>query len=141
MYKYYFTLVNFLKQLSCCCLQTVHSWSLTINEENDPLVILRDNRGGKQRDSFYDMFPDLETEAKMFSIANSSKKSSLFTTQTLAMFINERYTELTGEAFESGEFIRSLSSCRIDLIRWGAKFSKNKKRPYFSGHERDDVVA
>ena len=31
-------------------------------------------------------------------------------------------------------------SCRADLIRWGAKWDHNKNRPYFEGHERDDVV-
>lgn len=29
---------------------------------------------------------------------------------------------------------------RADLKSWGYKFCKNKKRPYFEGHEREDVV-
>ena len=28
----------------------------------------------------------------------------------------------------------------MDLRRWGAKFEANSRRPYFEGHERDDVV-
>jgi hypothetical protein len=48
---------------------------------------------------------------------------------------------MTDIELKNGELIRSVSSCRYDLKRWGAKFSKNQKRPYFEGHERDDVVA
>jgi hypothetical protein len=29
---------------------------------------------------------------------------------------------------------------RLDLARWGAKWGKNSKKPYFIGHEREDVV-
>jgi hypothetical protein len=36
--------------------------------------------------------------------------------------------------------IRSENSCRRDLLKWGAKYEKIKKRPYFHGHERPDVV-
>ncbi|CAF3889700.1 unnamed protein product, partial [Rotaria sp. Silwood1] len=37
-------------------------------------------------------------------------------------------------------YVRSERSCRLDLKKWGAKFEKNSQRPYFEGHERDDVV-
>ena len=30
---------------------------------------------------------------------------------------------------------------RLDLANWGAKWDANGKRPYFVGHEREDVVA
>ena len=36
--------------------------------------------------------------------------------------------------------VQTENSCRRDLLKWGAKFVKNKKRPYFFGHERPDVV-
>jgi len=29
---------------------------------------------------------------------------------------------------------------RLDLARRGAKWGKNSKKPYFIGHEREDVV-
>lgn len=35
---------------------------------------------------------------------------------------------------------RSEESCRADLLGWGARWESNKNRPYFEGHERDDVV-
>ncbi len=50
------------------------------------------------------------------------------------MFIKGDY-----EAF-SNDLIRSERSCRLDLPRWGAKFEASSQRPYFEGHERDDVV-
>ncbi len=39
-----------------------------------------------------------------------------------------------------GELIRSVSSCNIDVLKWGARWDDNKNRPYFEGHEREDVV-
>lgn len=36
--------------------------------------------------------------------------------------------------------IRSFESCRTDLLKWGARVDKNSNRPYFEGHERQDVV-
>ena len=38
------------------------------------------------------------------------------------------------------QLVRSEESCRIDILKWGAKFEKNSNRPYFEGHEREDVV-
>jgi hypothetical protein len=29
---------------------------------------------------------------------------------------------------------------RFDMKNWGYKWKKNKKRPFFEGHEREDVV-
>lgn len=59
----------------------------------------------------------------------------------LAQFINTKYYELNyiGEQLRGG-YIRSERSCRLDLRRWGAKYEANAQRPYFEGHERDDVV-
>jgi hypothetical protein len=41
---------------------------------------------------------------------------------------------------DENESIRSFSSLRLDLCRWGVKWTKNGKKPYFIGHEREDVV-
>ncbi|CAF4225149.1 unnamed protein product [Rotaria magnacalcarata] len=38
------------------------------------------------------------------------------------------------------EFVCEVKSCRLDLRRWGARFESNSQRPYFEGHERQDVV-
>jgi hypothetical protein len=60
----------------------------------------------------------------------------------LAKFINKRFFELYGDSFKEdfGELIRSEESCRTDLLRWGARWDSNTKRPYFEGHEREDVL-
>jgi hypothetical protein len=34
----------------------------------------------------------------------------------------------------------SEEGCRVDLLKWGGKWDKNKNRPYFEGNEREDVV-
>ena len=48
---------------------------------------------------------------------------------------------LTGIKKDSNDsLIRSVKSCRLDLRRWGARFGSNSQRPYFEGHERQDVV-
>ncbi|CAM4845696.1 unnamed protein product [Rotaria magnacalcarata] len=36
--------------------------------------------------------------------------------------------------------VRSVESCKLDLRRFGAKFTANSSRPYFLGHERENVV-
>ncbi|CAF1560638.1 unnamed protein product, partial [Didymodactylos carnosus] len=100
-----------------------------------------DLRGGKQTDSFYDTFPEIEADAKAFVVQACSQKSGEFKALDLAQFIDEKYYELTGIKKQIGDdFIRSERSCRLDLRRWGAKFEANSQRPYFEGHESDDVV-
>ena len=37
--------------------------------------------------------------------------------------------------------VRSEEAVRLDLLRWGASYDPNTKRPYFEGHESQDVVA
>jgi hypothetical protein len=36
--------------------------------------------------------------------------------------------------------VRSAESCRLDLRRFGSKLTANAGRPYFLGHEREDVL-
>jgi hypothetical protein len=54
--------------------------------------------------------------------------------------VNERFQDLSGETLDVNESIRSDASLRLDMCRWGAKWAKNGKKPYFIGHEREDVV-
>ncbi|CAF5216881.1 unnamed protein product, partial [Rotaria magnacalcarata] len=63
------------------------------------------------------------------------------TSMDLALFIDTAYYETIGITKDTdSELIRSVSSCRNDLRRWGATFKENGARPYFEGHERQDVV-
>jgi hypothetical protein len=73
-----------LDNLNCVSVKRVHPWALTLFEENDCSVILKDLRGGYRNEPFYDMYPDLELKAKDFSLIETSKKSSLFSVQILA---------------------------------------------------------
>ena len=120
--------------------ETAHKWAkVFINYDRE--VFDEQGRGGKHCSSFYDMFPDLETEAKVFAFESCSQKSADFTTLDLANFIDTKFYEITQTVKVTDVLVRSVESCRLDLRRWGAKFRPNSQRPYFEGHERPDVVA
>ena len=91
-------------------------------------------------DDFYHIYPEIKAEAMVYAQKRMKDKIANFKSRDLANFINETYTKLTGEVFEDGVFLRSERSCRRDLLKWGAKYECNKKRPYFEGHERSDVL-
>lgn len=99
-----------------------------------------DGRGGKQIAAFYDVYPELEIQGRRFAIEGASRKSASFTVQELAEYVDQQYYSLTGEAKETDELIRSVQSLRLDLRRWGIYYASNKLRPFFIGHERQDVV-
>jgi hypothetical protein len=43
-----------------------------------------------------------------------------FKAKELADFINEKYEEASGVKLSEGVIIRAESSCRRDLLKWGA---------------------
>lgn len=131
---------EFLKNIGFMTAETSHKWA-TVFVKGDYEEFSNDLRGGKQSDSFYDTFPEIEADARSFVVQACSQKSGDFKAADLAQFIDETYYELTGIKKQSGDdLIRSERSCRLDLRRWEAKFEANSQRPYFEGHERDDVV-
>lgn len=100
-----------------------------------------DGRCYGRLDSFYDIYPDIEHEARTWAIIQSSYKSSNFSPMDLANFITNLYKkEPNAIELDENELIRSESSCRGDLIKWGFYLGNNSNRPYFEGHEREDVV-
>jgi hypothetical protein len=120
--------------------ETAHKWTkVFIN--NDLEVFDEQGRDGNNCGSFYDMFPEIETEAKVFAFESCSHKSADFTALDLANFIDTKFYEISQTAKVTDVLVRSVESCRLDLRRWGAKFQPNSQRPYFEGHERPDVVA
>ena len=128
-----------LKACNLMTARTTKFWlSKYINEEYDGLYT--DGRSCHRTDFFYDMYPDIKTEAKIYSMSQSEDKSS-FTTLKLVEHIKNLYIEETEEHFEENEIVRSESSCRRDLLDWGFYLGSNFNRSYFEGHERDDVVA
>ena len=138
---------SILQTVNLLSIPHCHSWLTTfIDEDFNALCIMRDDRGKYRRNQFYETFPFLESQAKSFAFQSATSKTCRFDIYKLASFVNERFKELypiEAEAFRQEKpfgMIRSVESCRVDLISWGAKWDKNKNRPYFEGHEREDVV-
>lgn len=130
-----------LKILNLLNIQNCHEWVNTIIDEDDLCVILRETRGAYKRTLFYEFFPELEKDAKAFILSKCTSKESSFDAQALAKFVDERFREICPENdLSPDELVRSIESCRVDLLKWRARWDKNTNRPYFEGHERDDVV-
>ncbi|CAM2708841.1 unnamed protein product [Rotaria socialis] len=119
--------------------KTCHKWTnISVNKDFDEFTI--DERGGKRGDSFWDCYPDSELEAKQFVYQECSKTEAAFTVETLARFVDQRFDELNNLKKIDQQLVRSVESCRLDLRRFGVKFTANSSRSYFLGHEREDVV-
>ncbi|CAF4222987.1 unnamed protein product, partial [Rotaria sordida] len=100
-----------------------------------------EGRGGKRTSSFYDIFPDIESLAKAYSVRRCTAKAADFDAFELSKFIDDQFYILTRiKKNVNDPLIRSVESCRLGLRRWGARFESNSQRPYFEGHERPDVV-
>ncbi len=54
-----------------------------------------ENRGGKHTSSFYECFPEIEIEAKLFAHRGCAQKSAVFTAIDLARCIDQKFYELT----------------------------------------------
>lgn len=134
--------LNVLNLLSA---QSCGEWILTMIDEDDLTSILRDKRGNHKKVGFYELFPDFEIEVKAYAIKRATEKKCDFDSKDLAKYVDNRFREIIKESneeygFDPNKLVRSEESCRADLLKWGAKFEKNKSRPYFEGHERTDVV-
>jgi hypothetical protein len=131
---------EFFKNIGALTTETANKWaniflSGSFNE------FVGEGRGGKHIPSFYDVFPDIELSAKNYSVQRCAAKAADFDAFELAKFIDEQFYMLTGIKKNPDDSpIRSVKSCRLDLRRWGARFESNSQRPYFEGHERQDVV-
>ena len=102
------------------------------HEHIDICVILRDRRKGHKNNAFYEEYPDIESRAKAFAMEQASSKKASFRIQDLADFIDKTFREEYGQVleefgFDSNKQVRSIESCPVDLLKWGAKFEN-----YFS---------
>jgi hypothetical protein len=119
---------------------TANKWAeIFVNGDLDEF--LKDERGGKRGDSFFDLYPELEVDAKLFVADACSRKSADFRSIDLANYIDSSYYKLTNRTKCQNELIRSEKMCRWDLRRWGYRFDLNTQRPYYKGHDRADVLA
>ena len=131
---------DFLKSIGALTLKRARHWSRSFIEGHlDDFVI--DGRGGKHTDSFYDVYPELETDAKSFAVVQCGQKNAAFTVADLASYVDKRFYEINNMIKSDSCLVRSVESCRLDLRRWGACFENNTNRPYFEGHDRPDVLA
>jgi hypothetical protein len=131
---------DFFKVIGALTTRTAHKWAVAfLSGDFDEFI--SEGRGGKHIPSFYDVFPDIELLAKGYSLERCAAKAADFDAFELAKFINEQFYILNDIQKDPDDpLIRSVKSCRLDLRRWGARFESNSKRPYFEGHERQDVV-
>jgi hypothetical protein len=131
---------DFFKKTGALTIKTANKWAnIFLSGSFDEFV--NEGRGGKHVPSFYDVFFDIELSAKNYSIQRCAAKAADFDAFELAKFIDEQFYMLTDIKKDSNDsLIRSVQSCRLDLRRWGARFESNSQRPYFEGHERQDVV-
>ena len=123
-----------LRRVGAYRCETAHKWTQAFLSGNIE-TFLDDGRGGKHSDAFYDIFPELEIEAKSCIIKACSGKTADFTVADLAKLVVSEHHEVTGIVKVDAALICSEQSCRPDLRRWGARFEANSQRPYFEGHE------
>ena len=77
---------------------------------------------------------------KLFTIEKVSEKSSKFTVQLLQNFSLEKLQEHDGIKFEEFKKYISIRCLTKLLYEWGFVWGKNNLRPFFEGHENEDVV-
>ena len=86
---------EYLKSIGFMTAKTSHKWA-TVFIKGDYEEFSNGLRDGKQTDSFYDTFPELEADARAFVVQACSRKSGEFKALDLAQFIDEKYYEVTG---------------------------------------------
>lgn len=67
-----------LNDIELMAIQKCHSWVLTIFDEADPCVVLRDKRGSHKHISFFERFPELEKVAKAFALSKACQNNCSF---------------------------------------------------------------
>ena len=101
---------EFMLKIGAMRCMTANKWA-EIFTDGDFDLFMKDERGGKRRDSFYDVYPEIEIDAKLFVADASSKKSAYFTSIDLAKHINTLYYKLTNTTNNQNELIRSERMC------------------------------
>jgi hypothetical protein len=87
---------SFLKDIGGLSAQSCNKWSRILIEE-DLEEFLEDNRGGKHSESFFDVYPELESLAKLYAVEACTRKAASFTCSELAEYLDDQYYEVTGE--------------------------------------------
>ena len=74
---------EFMKQIGCTIIKTAHKWS-QIFVGGDYEGFERDNRGGKRFDAFFDLYPEIETGARIYAVNMCKQRSASFSVHDLA---------------------------------------------------------
>ncbi|CAF1128623.1 unnamed protein product, partial [Brachionus calyciflorus] len=79
------------------------------------------------------------SQINCMSDKSAAKQLFKFKTEPLVDLVEDG-RELTKSSDSVNNLIRSERMVRNDLKAWGYEYKRNSKRPYFLGHERQDVV-
>ncbi|CAF1565389.1 unnamed protein product [Rotaria magnacalcarata] len=85
---------NLLTGIGAYRCETAHKWA-DVFMSNDIEVFEDEGRGGKHHETFYGIFPELGTDAKLFTIESCSRKSADFTGTDLANYVDAKFYEIT----------------------------------------------
>lgn len=83
---------DFLQQIASTRCATAYKWA-KINLTGDLIEFNLDNRRDNLFESFYDIFPEIENDAKLFATDGCQKKT--FDLNDLRNFIDSKFYELT----------------------------------------------
>ncbi|CAF0961584.1 unnamed protein product, partial [Didymodactylos carnosus] len=79
-------------------------------------------RGGKRGDSFWNIYSDIEAEAREFAVQECMRKAASFTVEELADFIDKKYREIHDlPKSDSGHDESTFRSNEITSKRWMAE--------------------
>jgi hypothetical protein len=103
---------DFLRHIGSYKSRTSQKWS-KIFVSGDFEEFTSEHRGGKHSSEFWDYFPEIEDQAKAYTLERCSQKAANFTSSDLANFIDQKYYETTDTIKEKdSELIRSEASVR-----------------------------
>lgn len=97
-----------LETLNLLCIKSCDFWVKQIETEQNIYILKRDKRGRYKRALFYEIFPDIEKQARLFAIENATKKECSFTVHELATHITKVFKNQYPELFDRYFFIISL---------------------------------
>ncbi|CAF1256310.1 unnamed protein product [Rotaria magnacalcarata] len=143
---------DFFKTVGASTTKTVDKWaSIFLSGNYNEFV--SEGRGGKQIPNFYDVFPDIETSAKNYSVQQCAAKAADFDAFELAKFIDEQFYMLTdlGEEQDIDYIERSVSaSMNVDsdayfdnstiLTQFERFFKLLQFKKCFSNHQIEIIV-
>ena len=87
---------KFMRRIGGIYCKTAQKWA-NIFLTGDFEEFNKEQRGGKRGDSFYDVYSEIEADAKAYAAIECSKKSGEFLAERLAKFIDTKHYDLSGE--------------------------------------------